>query len=83
MSREQQSAEIRKAVARLPEKQKATLMLRLYHGLSHREIAEVMESPIGTVKANLFFALQNLRKTLLGAGLMTRLRQGFRGQADD
>jgi RNA polymerase sigma-70 factor (ECF subfamily) len=62
LSNEQQSAVVREAVARLPEKQKATLILRVYHGLSHREISEVMESPIGTVKANLFFALQNLRK---------------------
>jgi RNA polymerase sigma-70 factor (ECF subfamily) len=71
LSHEQLGAEIREAVARLPEKQKATLMLRLFHGLSHREIAEVMESPIGTVKANYFFALQNLRKALSGTGLMT------------
>lgn len=61
---EQQSVAVREAVARLPERQRATLVLRVYHGLSHREIAEVMESPIGTVKANFFFALQNLRKAL-------------------
>lgn len=71
LSYEQQSEALWEAIARLPEKQKATLILRVYHGLSHREISEVLESPIGTVKANLFFALQNLRKTLENTSLMT------------
>jgi RNA polymerase sigma-70 factor (ECF subfamily) len=66
LSQEETSLRLRRAIERLPEKQRATLLLRVDQELSHKEIAEVMGSPIGTVKANLFFALANLRK-LMGA----------------
>lgn len=66
LSREQATFELRRAIARLPEKQRATLLLRVDQELSHKEIAQVLGSPVGTVKANLFFALANLRK-LMGA----------------
>jgi RNA polymerase sigma-70 factor (ECF subfamily) len=56
--------ELRRAVARLPDRQRMTVLLRVYEELSHKEIAEVMACPIGTVKANFFFALKNLRKRL-------------------
>jgi RNA polymerase sigma-70 factor (ECF subfamily) len=69
LSRAQCDAAVREVVHRLPEKQRLTLVLRVYHELSYREISEVMESPIGTVKANLYFALQNLKKMLSNAGL--------------
>lgn len=64
IARDQQSARVRKAVTRLPEKQRATLILKIYHELSHEEVAEVLGSSVGTVKANLFHALGNLRKQL-------------------
>jgi len=55
---------VRAAVARLPEKQRATLILKVYHELTHEEVAAVVGSSVGTVKANLFHALGNLRKIL-------------------
>lgn len=67
LSREQAAARLRQAVERLPERQRAVLLLRVYEGLSHREIAEILGSPVGTVKANLFHALANLRKLAGGA----------------
>lgn len=69
LSREQRALAVRKAIAKLPAKQRMTLVLRAFHDLSHREIAEVMESPVGTVKANFYFALQNLKKVLEDWGL--------------
>lgn len=68
ISREQRALAVRKAVAGLPAKQRLTLVLRCYHGLPHREIAAVMNSPVGTVKANLYFALRNLKKKLEHSG---------------
>ena len=41
-----------------------TLVLRVYQELTHKEIADVMDCPVGTTKANFFFALKNLRKYL-------------------
>ena len=51
---------VREAVGRLPEKQRATLILKVYHELTHQEVAQVLGSTVGTVKANLFHALANL-----------------------
>ena len=55
---------VRGAIAQLPEKQRATLILKLYHDLSHEEVARALGSSVGTVKSNLFHALANLRRRL-------------------
>jgi RNA polymerase sigma-70 factor (ECF subfamily) len=57
-------ARVRAAVARLPRKQRATLILRVYQDLSHREIAQALGTTVGAVKANFFHALGNLKKLL-------------------
>ncbi len=58
------AARVRAAIARLPEKQRVTVILRAYHDLSHKEIAEVMGSTAGAVKANFFHAMGSLKKML-------------------
>ena len=65
---EEQARRVRRAVARLPEKQKATLILKIYHDLTHEEVAGVLGSTVGTVKANLFHALGNLKRLMAEAG---------------
>ena len=55
---------VRRAIAELPKKQRATLILRAYHELSHQQIAEILGSSVGAVKANFFHALANLKKIL-------------------
>lgn len=62
--RNERAVQVRAAVARLPEKQRAALILRIYHDMSHKEIAETVGSSVGAVKANVFHALQNLKKLL-------------------
>lgn len=62
--RAERSAAVRAAIARLPRKQRATLILRVYHDLPHDQIAEILGSSVGAVKANFFHALANLRKLL-------------------
>jgi RNA polymerase sigma-70 factor (ECF subfamily) len=62
--REERAAAVRQAIAALPEKQRATLILRAYHDMSHQEIADVLGSSVGAVKANFFHALANLKKIL-------------------
>jgi RNA polymerase sigma-70 factor (ECF subfamily) len=62
--RSERAAEVRAAVARLPRKQRATLILRVYHDLPHQEIADILGSSVGAVKANFFHALANLKKLL-------------------
>ena len=62
--REERACAVRRAIRALPEKQRATLILRTYHELSHQEIAEILGSSVGAVKANFFHALANLKKIL-------------------
>ena len=59
---------VRAAIVRLPEKQRATVILKVYHDLTHEEVAQVLGSTVGTVKANLFHALGNLRRLVAGGG---------------
>jgi len=62
--REERARQVRAAVAKLPPKQRAALVLRIYQEMSHQEIAEALGSSVGAVKANVFHALQNLKKML-------------------
>jgi len=64
MLRNERNARVRAAIARLPRKQRATLILRTYHEMSHQEIADVLGSSVGAVKANFFHALGRLKKLL-------------------
>ena len=52
------------AIEHLPPQQRATLTLRVYQGLSHREIAEVLGCAEGTAKANYFHAIRTLQRKL-------------------
>ncbi len=63
--REERAAAVRKAIASLPKKQRATLILRTYHDMPHQQIADILGSSVGATKANFFHALANL-KSILG-----------------
>lgn len=60
----QRAARVRAAVGRLPRKQRATLVLRVYHELSHQQIGSVLGTSAGAAKANFFHALENLKRLL-------------------
>jgi len=62
--RDERAVVVRRAIERLPPKQRATLVLRVYQELSHEEIARVLGSSVGAVKANFFHALGNLKRLL-------------------
>lgn len=57
-------AEIQKALCRLPDKLRATVLLYDMEDMSYEEIAEALGCPIGTVKSRLFNARMRLRKML-------------------
>ena len=60
----ERALEVRAAISQLPRKQRATVILRVYHELSHEEIAGILGSSVGAVKANFFHALGNLKRLL-------------------
>ena len=64
MLRDERAVRVRAAVAKLPAKQRAALILRTYQEQSHQEIADALGTSVGAAKANIFHALQNLKKLL-------------------
>ena len=60
----ERASQVRDAIAQLPRKQRATVILRVYHELSHEEIAGILGSSVGAVKANFFHAIGNLKRLL-------------------
>lgn len=62
--RKESAASVREAIRHLPPKQRATLLLRVYQELPHEEIARILGSSVGAVKANFFHALGNLRRLM-------------------
>jgi RNA polymerase sigma-70 factor (ECF subfamily) len=67
------------AVDRLPDRQRTVFVMRQYQDLANDEIARVLKCPVGTVKANYFFAVRNLRQRLKDC----ELRTTGRGQGKD
>jgi RNA polymerase sigma-70 factor, ECF subfamily len=57
---------MREALDQLPERQRTTVIMKVLEERTHAEVAEILGSNVGTVKANLFFAIRNLRKALSG-----------------
>jgi RNA polymerase sigma-70 factor (ECF subfamily) len=58
---------VRKAIERLPETLKQTLILAYFQDLKYREIAEIQKIPVGTVKSRLHAALGKLQDMARGA----------------
>jgi RNA polymerase sigma-70 factor (ECF subfamily) len=58
------AAAVRAAVALIPEDQRTTIMLAYFEGMTHVEIAERMQVPLGTVKSRLRIGLEKMREYL-------------------
>jgi RNA polymerase sigma-70 factor (ECF subfamily) len=53
---------VRASVERLPELLRQVLLLAYYQGLKYREIADILDIPVGTVKSRLHAALVKLQE---------------------
>ncbi len=60
---------IEKALSQLPERDRAVLLLREVQGLPYAEIAQIVDVPLGTLKARLHRAREALRDKLVRAGV--------------
>lgn len=58
-----------RALSSLPEEQREVFLLREYHGISFKEIAEVTGVNENTVKSRMRYALEGLRKRLSELGV--------------
>jgi RNA polymerase sigma-70 factor (ECF subfamily) len=59
-----QRQRVRAAIAELPPDQKQVLALAYFNGYTHRQIAETLNQPLGTVKTRIRLAMQKLRQML-------------------
>jgi len=57
---------LREALPRLPQRQKQALMLKIQNDWKYEEIAREMEISVGSVKAHIFHAIQNLTQMVKG-----------------
>jgi RNA polymerase sigma-70 factor (ECF subfamily) len=64
LDNKEKAAELFKAIAQLPEKQKIAFTLNRLEGLSYQEISEIMKLTVASVESLLHRARKNLRKLL-------------------
>lgn len=60
----EREAQVRESLDTLAPEQRQVLVAAFYEGLSHAEIAERLELPLGTVKSRIRLAFRHLRGTL-------------------
>ncbi len=63
----EKSKMIRQAIEKLPDKYRMAIILRHHEEKSYEEIAEILNLPLGTVKARIFRAREMLKKILKDA----------------
>jgi RNA polymerase sigma-70 factor, ECF subfamily len=60
----QRGALLLKQIGRMSAEHRAVIELTYYHGCAYKEIAEIMECPVDTVKTRMFHARRRLRQFL-------------------
>lgn len=68
-ARNEESVVVRQAMDTLPAEQSQVIELAYFGGFSHSEIADILGTPIGTIKGRMRLGLEKLRHTLTGGGL--------------
>jgi RNA polymerase sigma-70 factor (ECF subfamily) len=61
------SADVDRMLARLPTRQRAVFDLHYKKGMTHSEIADALELPLGTIKSDLARGHEKLKEWLDGA----------------
>src|SRR5215211_5380360 len=65
-ARHEEAATVRAAIGHLPSEQSQVIELAYFGGFTHTEIAEMLETPVGTVKGRMRLGLEKLRGRLRG-----------------
>ncbi len=55
---------IRRGLNMIPEEQRIVIILKEYQGLKFREISEILQEPLNTIKSRMYYGLNALRKAL-------------------
>ena len=63
-ARRDEAREIRDAMDQLPAEQSRVIELAYFGGLTHVEIASMLDAPVGTIKGRMRLGLEKLRHAL-------------------
>jgi RNA polymerase sigma-70 factor (ECF subfamily) len=64
VARRDEARHVRSALSTLPEDQRRTIELAYFGGFSHSQIADMLDTPIGTVKGRMRLGLEKMRQQL-------------------
>ncbi|MBV8878349.1 MAG: sigma-70 family RNA polymerase sigma factor [Planctomycetaceae bacterium] len=70
LAKEEQQAALQRAIDRLPEEQKAVVVLSEIQGLKYQDIGAILDVPVGTVKSRMHTAMEKLKELLSVAELI-------------
>ena len=68
VARRDEAASVRGLIDELPEEQSRVIELAYFGGFTHSEIAEMLDTPIGTIKGRMRLGLEKLRARMAPAG---------------
>jgi RNA polymerase sigma-70 factor, ECF subfamily len=68
-ARRDEARSVREVIDELPEEQGRVIQLAYYGGFTHTEIAEMLNTPIGTVKGRMRLGLEKMRARLQASGM--------------
>jgi RNA polymerase sigma-70 factor (ECF subfamily) len=72
--RRDEARALRTLIAELPDEQGRVIELAYFGGFTHREIAEMLDAPIGTIKGRMRLGLEKMRAGLEGLGMGEAVR---------
>ena len=71
VDRRDEAREVRAVLEGLPPEQSRVIELAYYGGLTHSEIAEMLDAPVGTIKGRMRLGLQKMRSQLRTEGTLS------------
>ncbi len=64
LAHDEAAARVKDALAQLPAEQQTAISLSYFGGLTHREVAEHQEIPLGTAKTRILLGIRSMRRML-------------------
>src|SRR4051812_2170573 len=70
VARREEAETVRGAMGSLPSEQSQVIELAYFGGFTHTEIAEMLQTPVGTIKGRMRLGLKKMRGQLSGGAVM-------------